>query len=197
MAGFKGRLLAWLLPAMVLAACSTAPVVPDIAYSTVARAHLYRLGQWSFEGRLSLTGNKDSWSAAIAWVHEPTEEQIRLSGPLGQGATVIRLTDGFVSIDRGNGDVLASDKPEAFIDQQLGVFVPLRALRYWVIGLPEPDQGYEENYSGFKQAGWLVDYRQTQSIGAQSMPRKITVMNEQAKLKLVIDEWVLDSANTR
>ncbi len=197
MPDFKRGLLVWLFFVIGLTACSIVPVAPDVAYSTKAKAHLYQLGQWSFEGRMSLTGNKDAWSATVAWAHVPAKEEIKLSGPLGQGGTVIGLTNQVVSIDRGNGDVQTSGQPEVFVSQQLGMFVPLRSLRYWVVGLPEPGQGYEETGSGFKQAGWLVDYRQMQSVGNEAMPRKITVMNGQVKLKLVIDEWVLDSVSTR
>jgi len=194
---FKVGLLVWLLAVIALAACSTVPLEPGVAYSAKARAHLYQLEKWSFEGRLSLTGNKDSWSASVVWVHIPAKEQLKLSGPLGQGGVIIQLTNESVSIDRGNGDVQTSGQPEAFVNQQLGLFVPLSSLRYWVVGLPEPTEKYEETDSGFKQAGWLVDYRQMEPVGDQGMPSKITVMNERVKLKLVIDDWVLDSVATR
>ena len=72
------------------------------------------------------------------------------------------------------------------------MFVPVRSLRYWVIGLPEPTSPYIATATGFTQAGWLIDYKQMQSVDKQSMPHKITVSNEQVKLKLIIDQWVLN-----
>jgi len=149
------------------------------------------MSQWSFDGRLALTGKNDSWSANIVWEHSLDKEQIKLSGPLGQGATVIRLTGDFVTIDRGGGDVQSSAQPEQFINQQLGMFVPVQSLRYWVAGLTEPTQIFVETGGGFKQAGWLVEYNQWQFVDGQSMPRKITVMNDRVKLKLIIDQWSL------
>lgn len=187
----KARCLVWLYLVLLLSACSTAPVVPDAVYSRSARLHLYKLAQWSFDGRMALTGKNDSWSANIIWEHGPDKEQIKLSGPLGQGATVIRLTGDFVTIDRGGGDVQSSAQPEEFINQQLGMFVPVQSLRYWVAGLAEPTQAFVETGGGFKQAGWLVEYNQWQSVDGQSMPRKITVMNDRVKLKLIIDQWSL------
>jgi outer membrane lipoprotein LolB len=178
----------------MLSGCSTVPVEPEAHYSRLAREHLYQLEQWSFDGRLALTGKNDSWSASINWGHKPDDEKIKLSGPLGQGATVIQLTDGVVSIDHGDGQVQSSTQPEAFINQQLGMFVPVRSLRYWVVGLPEPTGAFVETPTGFRQAGWLVEYKQMQPVNAQSMPRKITITNEQVKLKLIIDQWVLNVA---
>ncbi len=187
------RLGRWCL-VLMLSGCSTVPVEPGVHYSKNAREHLYKLEQWSFEGRLALTGKNDSWSASISWGHRLDDEKIKLSGPLGQGATVIQLTGDLVTIDRGDGRAQSSTKPEEFINQQLGMFVPVHSLRYWVVGLPEPTSAFVETAFGFKQAGWFIEYKQMLPVDDQFMPRKITVTNEQVKLKLVIDQWVLNVA---
>jgi outer membrane lipoprotein LolB len=186
--------LAWWCILLMLSACTTAPVEPEVHYSRLAREHLYKLERWSFEGRLALTGKNDSWSASINWGHKPDNEKIKLSGPLGQGATVIQLSGDLVTIDRGGGREQSSTQPEAFINQQLGMFVPVRSLRYWVVGLPAPTSSFVETANGFSQAGWLIEYKQMERVDAQTMPHKITVTNEQVKLKLVIDQWVLNVA---
>ena len=190
----KAKRLGWWCMVFMLSACTIVPIEPEVHYSKIARQHLYKLERWSFEGRLALTGKNDSWSASINWGHRPDDEKIKLSGPLGQGATVIQLTGDLVTIDRGDGQAQSSTQPEAFINQQLGMFVPVHSLRYWVVGLPEPTSAFVETAAGFRQAGWFIEYKQMQSVDDQSMPRKITVSNEQVKLKLIIDQWVLNVA---
>ncbi|MGZ4997460.1 MAG: lipoprotein insertase outer membrane protein LolB [Methylobacter sp.] len=181
----------------LLSSCSVVPVEPDMHYSRTAMLHLYELEHWSFEGRLALTGQNDSWSANISWEHSPESEQIRLSGPLGQGTVVISLTGNAVTIDRGSGDVQSSTQPEEFINQQLGMFVPVRSLRYWVIGLPEPSRSYKDIGVGFNQSGWLSEYKQMQLVNNDgAMPHKMTVMNNRVKLKFIIDRWVLNDTKT-
>jgi outer membrane lipoprotein LolB len=175
----------------LLSACSVVPVQPVVHYSRAAMLHLYELEHWSFEGRLALTGQNDSWSANISWEHSPETEKIKLSGPMGQGAVVISLADNVVTIDRGGDDVQSSTQPEEFINQQLGMFVPVRSLRYWVMGLPEPSRPYKDTDVGFNQSGWLNEYKQMQLVDDSAMPHKMTVMNSQVKLKLIIDHWVL------
>ncbi len=190
----KSKWLSCWFVVLILTGCSTAPLVPEVHYSKVAQEQLYQLERWSFDGRLALTGKNDSWSASISWGHRPDDDKIKLSGPLGQGATYIQLTGDLVTIDRGDGKKQASEHPEEFINQQLGMFVPVRSLRYWVVGLPEPTNAFIETTSGFRQAGWLIEYKQMQSVDKQSMPRKITVTNDQVKLKLIIDQWILNDA---
>jgi outer membrane lipoprotein LolB len=155
---------------------------------------LYALQQWSLDGRLAMSAKQVSWSANMLWQHQADNEQIKLSGPLGQGATHIRLTKSQVVIDRGGKDVQASANPEQFIEQQLGMAVPIHSLRYWVVGLPEPGIAFFETAAGFKQGQWLVAYKEMQWVGKQAMPRKITVMNGQVRLKVMIDQWNLNDS---
>jgi len=179
---------------LLLSACSSVPIEPEGRYQIQTREFLYKLERWSFEGRVAITGKKDAWQANINWAHAANDEKIKLAGPLGQGATLIQLTGDSVTIDRGDNKPLTSTQPELFINQQLGLFVPVQSLRYWVVGVPEPSIHYNVTHSGFTQAGWLIDYRQTQSVNGRAMPYKITVSNEQLKLKLIIDQWVLNDA---
>lgn len=193
---FKVGLLVGGCLILLLSACSVVPVEPSVHYSRAAMLHLYDLERWSFEGRLALTGQNDSWSANISWEHSPEVEKIKLSGPLGQGAVVILLKGNVVTIDRGGDDVQSSTQPEDFINQQLGMFVPVRSLRYWVVGLPEPSRSYKDTDIGFNQAGWLSEYKQMQPVDEGTMPLKMMVMNKQVKLKLIIDHWVLNDTKS-
>ena len=190
----------WLILGMVflvMTACSTTQVEEGIKYSKSTREHLYDLGSWSFSGRLALTGKKDAWQASSVWAHDLGSDEIKLSGPLGQGATVIRLSSDEVIIDRGDGKVLSSRQPEDFINQQLGLAVPVRSLRYWVVGLPEPSTTFVLTTDGFVQSGWLIEYKQEQVVNSELLPRKISVTNEQVKLKLMIDQWGLNDTKTK
>lgn len=192
------RWFAWgLLSSLLLSACSTVPTEPITVYSNKARHDLYKLTHWSFEGRLAVTSPKDSWSANIVWKHSPAEDKLKLVGPLGQGAVIIQLKGNKVIIDRGGGDVRWSEHPEEFVNQELGMFVPVQSLRYWVIGLPEPSIEFQEMGEGFSQAGWLTEFKQMQSVDNQSMPKKIAVLSKEVKLKLFIDHWDLIDVKTK
>jgi outer membrane lipoprotein LolB len=177
---------------LLLSACATVSTVPGSIYSQAARSHLYDMQEWRLEGRLAITAPNDSWSARIQWSHLPDFEKIRLSGPLGQGAVVIDLAGDVVKIDRGGGHVQSSNQPEQFVNQQLGLFVPIQSLRFWAVGLPESGQAFQETADGFVQAGWLIDYKEMQNTGAEIMPHKMAVTKGHVKLKLIIDQWDLN-----
>jgi outer membrane lipoprotein LolB len=169
------------------------PTTPEIAYKpTSAQSELYDLQRWGFEGRIAVVSKSDVAQASINWEHSPDEDLIKLSGPLGQGAVTIQLNSTGVTIDRGGGDVKTSTNPEEFINQQVGLFVPVKSLRYWVIGVPEKSQEVTTIESGFEQAGWRNQYKTMQPVSGHVLPRNMTVTKDSVKLKLFIDQWMLD-----
>ncbi|MDP3840080.1 MAG: lipoprotein insertase outer membrane protein LolB, partial [Methylococcales bacterium] len=78
----KTKVLIWGCCFFALSGCSLFPVEPPaIAYSKTATLPLYKLQQWSFEGRLSITGHNDSWTANTDWQHSVDKDRVKLSGP--------------------------------------------------------------------------------------------------------------------
>ncbi|MDD2864750.1 MAG: lipoprotein insertase outer membrane protein LolB [Methylococcales bacterium] len=178
---------------LALPACSMLSTTPEIAYQpTTVQNELYDLQRWAFEGRIAITGKNDAWSANINWEHTPTEDLIKLSGPLGQGGALIQLNASGVTIDQGGGDVKSSTDVESFINQQVGLAVPVNSLRYWVVGLPDKSQTASTIANGFEQVGWKNQYKTMQPVSSYVLPRNMTVTSETVKLKLFIDQWTLD-----
>lgn len=196
MQGYPFGSAALLVLIFLLQGCATVDIIDHGSYVRAARLHLYQLSEWRFHGRLALRSRQDSWSASIDWRHAGDHDRMILSGPLGQGGVSIELTMQDISIDRGDGQIMRSVYPDRLIREQLGVFVPVRALRYWVIGLTEPGSDYRDIAGGFEQSGWQVRYLQFMRAAGQAMPRKMTVTSNETKLKLIIDQWQLYDRET-
>lgn len=179
--------------AINLSGCVTAPVKVAPEYSRQERDGLYNLNSWAFDGRVAVVGKRESWQANIDWQRLDTEEVIRLSGPLGQGAVSIHITDTYIGVDEGNGEIKFDKNDDAQVAERLGFFVPVRSLRYWVLGLVEPKVPFEEVEMGFVQSGWVVKFKQMQQTEYGFMPYKINVSNQEVRLKLVIDRWQRNS----
>lgn len=197
----KRKTAKWMLGLVLVApltGCSLfTPAPPEISYSKKLNQDLYRLEPWSLDGRVALTGVEDSWTADLAWAHRHDDEQIKLSGPLGQGAMKIHLSGNRVTVAQGDDKVESSDDPEGFVNQRLGLFVPVTSLRYWVLGLPEPGLDFEETDKGFRQSGWTIVFQSMQPVGQLLLPRKMSVTNDRVKLKLIINQWTLDNGKER
>jgi len=183
-----------LLPFLFLlgSGCSEVVVKPvKDSYHLKNRSPFYELKKWAFEGRLAVADNKESWTAAIEWVHTEKKDTLKVSGPLGQSAIKIILTENSVTLDRGTGEVLQSHEINAFIEAQLGMKIPIDSLRYWVLGVTHPKKTFVQLADGFEQEKWIIQYSQMQEINQQWMPRKLKALQNKTRLKLVIDRWTL------
>jgi outer membrane lipoprotein LolB len=180
-----------LLGVNLLGACANFPAPAEQPYRLAERSLFDNLKHWSFEGRFVFTDGNQSASASIFWQHLDHQDEIKLSGPLGQGAVVIVMTDRVVTIERAGEQILQSTEIETFVQQQLGLAIPVRALSYWVLGLVAPQAEFIEMNDGFEQLGWNVHYSQMQPVGIEWLPRKIKIEHEHVIFKLIVDQWVI------
>ena len=183
--------LLFLLLLLLNSGCALSPDVVEVQHSSLAKTNLQALKNWEFTGRIALQNQLDSWSANIAWRHQPGIDQMTLSGPLGQGAVRIVLTADFILIDHGDGKIQHSANVDEFIMRQLGFQVPFEALRYWVLGIASPHSSAEDLADGFSQFGWQVHYQKFIPVQEELLPRKVRVVKDGALLKLIIDQWDL------
>ena len=180
-----------LLTALGLSGCSLIPQKPADEYQLLAMQHLQQQKNWSFEGRLALANDKESVSLSINWRHDPLLDELDLMGPLGQGRVKIAVTSNQVVVDDGDSRKVFDGQANDVISEQLGVDLPIESLRFWVLGVHDPKLTFTEQPGGFYQAGWLVRYRELQDVNSSKLPKKMTAEKDKARIKLIVDQWVL------
>ena len=187
----KYKSIVFLILTALLVSCAGTPVKTTIPFQLSGRGHLYNKSSWFFSGRIAVTDENDSFSASITWEHLGWKDKLELAGLFGQGRTLIELTDDGVVIDNGDERLQYSGNADKLVSRQVGVDIPVSALKYWVLGLVEPGLEYDLLEKGFVQSGWNVSYQQMQVVGQTDMPRKIRVEQDDVKLKLIINHWDL------
>jgi outer membrane lipoprotein LolB len=103
-----------------------------------------------------------------------------------------------------HGDHLDSDAARAELAMRLGFDPPLKSLRYWLLGAPDPTLPAEETVDeqqqrlqSLEQDGWQVDYSAYMptdltpvgSAGGLGLPAKMTVQRPGVRVRLVVDGW--------
>lgn len=176
---------------ILLNGCSMLPEKPADVYQLAKMRSMQELRNWYFEGRLALTDAKDSVSASISWRHRLDRDDIELTGPLSQGRLLISVTPGRVVVDDGEKPQEYIGRADQVMSEQLNVDMPVDALKYWVLGIYDPRQPFQELDDGFVQAGWMVRYREMQRVDVELLPRKLNAEKEKTSLKLVVDRWDL------
>src|SRR5690606_1965932 len=87
------------------------------------QAHKVQISQidgWQITGKLGLKTPDDSGSATLQWLQRQSYFDIRLSGPLGQGASRLTGRPGATELEIANQGRFSAESPEALLEQQLG-----------------------------------------------------------------------------
>ena len=180
---------------VLLGACATmrppsapakAPVAWDLRMSALQQAD-----QWSLDGRAAASAGTQGWQASVAWRQLGSSTELHLAGPLGVGASVLRLTPEGLSVD---GAPPRSDVMETVRDR-LGVGLPLASLRYWLLGVPDPGsactitRNAQDRAQQLLQSGWTVEVDRYVPVDGDWLPAHLAVHREGVRVRIAVDHW--------
>ncbi len=123
--------------------------------------------------------------------------RLALTGPLGAGGVEVTAHAGDLSVVTSSGKRLGDAAARAELQDKLGFEPPLTSLRYWVLGVPDPGApasvqlDSQQRLTGLTQDGWQVDYSAYMPVGAEWLPRLLTLRRAQVRVRVVVDGWQL------
>ena len=187
-----------LLAAMSLAAgCATRESLelPELGGWESRQALLAELDEWAFNGRIGVAAGDDGFSGSLRWTQDGEDFEATVSGPLGIGTVRLEGNGRRVQlIDKdGNRTVLADAERDLYL--RYGWTIPVRSLRYWALGIPDPGLPAETVLGGdgqlerLVQGGWQVDITRYGEGGGQAMPTRLRAASEETRVKLAIHKW--------
>ncbi|NIM29293.1 MAG: outer membrane lipoprotein LolB [Gammaproteobacteria bacterium] len=186
--------------AVLLGACETTPEVAAVDDpERVFAERLVRLAaieQWSAIGKLGIQSARDSWSAGVHWRQNRDSYSIRLSGPLGQGLMELYGSPGLVEMRTAQDGVYRAQTAEELMLSHAGWRVPLTGLRYWILGMPDPQArvvALELDAGGrlaeLRQLGWLIRFQGYEEFDGIALPTRLTLENPRIRGKLIVRSW--------
>ncbi|MEM7082554.1 MAG: lipoprotein insertase outer membrane protein LolB [Pseudomonadota bacterium] len=210
----RRRWYGWLTVGVVLllgaGGCQSLPADPDTPLSYAQRARLLdSLAAYEASGRLSFTTQTERQSASFSLVVDGKTQRLQLSGPFGVGAVRIETANGRGRlISARHGDIVL-DNVERELNNLLGYPVPIDAIRYWALGLPQPGVPADpvraeagRLLQTLTQAGWRVEFEQYQPVYVEAsvsnrprsrvdMPRKVRLHSADVRILMVFRDWAL------
>ncbi len=190
-----------LLLAVILAGCADLSVTPTTvnisADSWNARQNdLVKLRAWVLTGRLAIQTESEGWTATLHWIQDDENFNMRFIAPFGQGTYELNGNVQKVSMLTADNRFLQAADPESLMLENLGWNVPLKGLKYWIRGLPEPgstpdnlildDKG---RVTDMQQSGWRISILRYAEVEGIDLPGKLIMQNDRFKLRLVIQDW--------
>jgi len=152
---------------------------------------LQRAGDWRLDGRVAAVIGDTGWQASLTWSQAAEVSELRLAGPLGVGAQVLRLSAAGLVV---NG-APAGDAAVAALQAKLGFQLPLAPLRYWLLGVPQPGTPFilvrnaDDRAEHLEQDGWSIAYDRYLAAAGDRLPQRLVLTRGDVRVRLIVDRW--------
>jgi outer membrane lipoprotein LolB len=180
-----------------LAGCasSSGTLLPDINDWETRKAVLAKADEWEFAGRIGVSAGDEGFNGKLWWRQDGVVFRARISGPLGVGTIFLNGDRRELTLTDQDGIVTELVDAEVELRERYGWTIPITSLRYWALGIPDPSSASEASFDDtgqlkeLLQRNWQVTISQYTEGGGQSMPRRLIAINDEIKVRLVIDNW--------
>lgn len=190
--------LAIVLPLLIVAGCRTLPVAAPIDWPAEKLAR-QQLSSWQMQGRAAVATANDGWSAGIRWMQSGSASELSLSGALGVGGVRVRSDGESFAIDTSKGEHLESPEAEAALERTIGVDLPVRNLRFWLLGVPAPvspateTRGENGQLARLEQDGWVVTYDRYAERNGRALPGRVQLERPPVRVRVIVERWDIPS----
>jgi outer membrane lipoprotein LolB len=162
--------------------------LPAVDLPTEWAARQAALQSWvrfDLRGKVSIVRGEESVVAVVRWRQRGETLRLGLEGPLGMGASEWRF------------DSTRANETLAELERRLGVALPIASVRYWALGVPDPQlevQSVEidaERLRSLQQQGWSIRYLDYARVpGANfELPRRLQLESSEVQVRMFIDSW--------
>ena len=165
-------------------------------------ARLARIKRFELQGRVG-SGGLIGVSGDLSWRQQDDEFHLRFSGPFGVGTLLISGTEDDVEIRTRKGSY-RTDDPDAFLEAKLGWSLPVKGLRYWVLGTPSPhspatlELDADGRAERIEQNGWTLTYTAYTEEDGFELPHRFEMRSGKNRFKVAIETWSdVGSSRTR
>lgn len=148
-------------------------------------AALASWADYSLRARVSATRGQEVVTARLAWWQRADRSRLSLTSPLGIGGL----------------DLTVDDEFEQGLNEALGFEVPVKSLRYWLLGIPDPrfavkdvemmSTGGVDLPQSFSQAGWQVRLQRYASVPTTElmMPSRLDLQSDSVEVRVFVEAW--------
>lgn len=158
------------------------------------KSKLIQKKRWNLQGAVSVRIKDKTQMGTFGWQQQRDRYTIQIAGPLNLAGVTLRGDRNSVALWR-NGRWHYANTPENLMRQQLGWYLPISNMYYWVRGVPAPGILAKEQHDQYghlislEQQGWSIRYQAYQTRDNVDLPHTIYLNNQGLHAKMVIKQW--------
>jgi outer membrane lipoprotein LolB len=153
--------------------------------------------RWNLSGKLAISNDEDGGSGKLQWRENPGYTRMDFHGTLGRGAWRLEADRSGARLELADGSAYQDQTVDQLVQKQVGWEIPVESLSWWVRGMAAPggaeERWFDErgNLVRLNQDGWSIEFGKYRSFGEFEMPIRLTAMQADWKVKLVVRRWEL------
>lgn len=192
------RRLAWLLPALILSACSAAPTAEQAALWARHETQVAEFDRWLLSGKVALRNRREAGTARFYWREFADKQTLHLYANLGRHLRLEVDAEG-AQLHDSKGEHYTAPTLETLLAENTDWPLPGDPLRFWVRGLPAPGRVQitldpSGRLQQLRQFGWQVDYADYRTaVGHPLLPHQLDLRqvdgSGRREIKLIIWHW--------
>ncbi len=193
--------LAWLgIGLVALSGCATTRQgvdLPDLSNWELRQEVLGDLHEWQFKGRIAVKAGDEGFDGKFNWSQKDDTFSATVGGPLGIGMVRIEGDDRSIVLTEKDGAKTVLADAELELYYRYGWTIPIASLRYWALGIPDPQTPAETEIDEqgrlvqLRQNDWVVEISRYREVAGQELPRNLTATNSNTRVRMVIDKWII------
>jgi outer membrane lipoprotein LolB len=193
----SSRPLALICAISLLAGCASRPVtqLPELTDWQVRQEVLGAVRDWEFSGRIAVSAGEEGFNGKLRWTQKDDNFQATVSGPLGIGTVRIEGDGESAVLTDKKGVRTELQNVEQELLYRYGWTIPVKSLRYWALGIPDPmsdaqtELNEDHQLARLEQGDWVLNISSYKVNGGQSMPNRLSASKFETRVLIVIDKW--------
>lgn len=177
------------------------PLLDEGQHWQAQLALLSTIDRFTTQGKVGYRIEGDAGSASLRWEQDGGASEVRLAGPLGAGATVIRNEGPLLRVSRDGIDRLYPADAAPWLPDGRLLPIPLSSLHHWLLGRPDPGASVDalttENglMRQLSQGGWEIAYEDYEAQAGTALPSRLRLSapDNAVSLQVILRRWSLNS----
>ncbi|BCD92050.1 outer-membrane lipoprotein LolB [Francisella halioticida] len=160
------------------------------------KPQLLKLDSWKIKGVLGIIYNDKAETANYIYSQDGDKFSIKLYGPLGIGSIQIKGDSDKVTLENSKGQKIEAKNAKSLMIEQLGWYVPVNGLKYWVKAVAIPNIKYKSKLNQnnliktLEQNNWDISYKNYKLVDFKyPLPSRIRMSRNNLIIKIVIKSW--------
>ena len=177
-----------------LAGCTHTQIQKDGFSYTTRQAQLEAIDNWEMDGRITVDTGERAFQGRFQWHQFKDVIELSIRGPFG--ANILQMTGSSEQlVVHAQGETWRLLDPEPELSAILGWWIPVKSLRTWLLGYPDPLFSAREEFGAgpalrtLEQRLWRLTYDSYQLFEDIMVPRRIDLSHNNLELRVIVDKW--------